>query len=222
MIANQTHDSAELLVFGDIGDDFMGGITAKAFHQELLSLGDMKNITVKINSGGGLAFDGIAMMNSIKAHPAKVTAEVMGLAASAASIVAMGADEIVMRKGSMMMVHLPFGLVLGNASDMRKQATILDQMTNELVAIYKTKTRKHANTILRMLEEETWMNGDEAVQNGFADRVVDAPSVKASVDPGRYSHCPADWMTNQSVAAKATIVDPWRSRAARRVESLAE
>lgn len=219
MIANRTDDAAELLVFGDIGDEFMGGITAKMFQEELKSLGDVKNINVKINSGGGLAFDGVSMRNSLLSHPAHVTVEVMGLAASAASIVAMGGDTVLMRSGSMLMIHLPFGLVLGTAEDMRKQAGILDQLTEELIKIYRAKTNKRDHTLRAMLTAETWMSGEQAVEEGFADKVVNAPAVKASLDPSRFLNCPREWLEGQA-ESKPKIADPWRSRAARRAESL--
>lgn len=220
MIANRTDDSAELLVFGDIGDEFMGGITAKMFQEELRSLGDVNEINVKINSGGGLAFDGIAMMNALKSHSARVVVEVMGLAASAASIVAMAGDEVRMRTGSMMMVHRPYGLVLGDADDMRKQASVLDLMTDELVKIYKAKTGKREHTLLAMLAAETWMSAEIAVAEGFADTVVKSPAVKASIEAGRFLNCPRELIEQQDKTDKPKLLNPWRRMAARRAEAI--
>ena len=219
MIANRTDDSAELAILGDIGDEFSGGVSDRMFHDELKSLGDVRNINITLNSGGGLAFSGVSIMNMLKSHPAYVTVEVVGLAASAASIIAMGADTVIMRKAAMMMVHLPFGLVIGNAEDMRKQANILDQLTNELVGIYKAKTGKRDHTILKLLQDETWMNGQQAVEMGFADKVIDTPGERANIEPGRYLHCPPE-VLEAAAAEKPKLSDPWRSRAARRAESL--
>lgn len=216
MITNRTDDVASMAILGDIGDEFSGGVSDRMFHDELKSLGDVRNINLTLNSGGGLAFSGVSIMNMLKSHPAYVTVEVVGLAASAASIIAMGADTVVMRKAAMMMVHLPFGLVLGNAEDMRKQAGILDQLTNELVSIYKAKTGKRDHTILKLLQDETWMNGTQAVDLGFADKVIDTPGERASIEPGRYFNCPKEFMAEQPAAKSLKLNDPWRLRMAQR------
>jgi ATP-dependent Clp protease protease subunit len=220
MIANRTDDSAELLVFGDIGSAFDGGVSAAMFQETLNSLKDAKSITIKVNSPGGIASDGVAMFNALRDHPAHTVVEIVGVAASAAHLLAMGANEIVMKRGSMAMMHLPWGMTVGNAADMRKTASVLDKLTDQIVSVYKSRSRKHDATILRMLEEETWFGPDEAVAAGFADRVDNEPAVKNKIQPGRYLNCPKDWLDEPEKAEPPKLLNPWRRMAARRVESI--
>lgn len=131
---------------------------------------DAKTVGVRINSIGGSAFGGVALYNALESHPGEVTSVVEGLAASAASLVAM-AGKTVMGKGSMMMIHSPSTIAMGNAAELRKTADVLDKVQDSLATIYTAKTGKSLDEVNGLLDDETWMTADEAVAAGFADAV---------------------------------------------------
>jgi ATP-dependent protease ClpP protease subunit len=161
-------------MFDIIGEDGWtgGGVTANRISAALRSIGN-RDITVRINSPGGDMFEGIAIYNLLRSHPAKVTVEVLGWAASAASIIAMAGDEIRMGLGSFMMVHNAWGVVIGNRHDMREAATLFDQFDAALADIYEARTGMERADIEQLMDTETFMTAAQAIENGFAD-IVDA------------------------------------------------
>lgn len=182
--------TGELLLYGPIGsDDGMGwlfdDVTPKTFHDELTALGDVNEIRVMINSPGGDVFAGQAIHSMLVRHPAAVTVLVDGLAASIASIVAMAGDTVVMPKNAMMMVHNPWTVALGDAREFRKLADTLDGIRDAMIAAYADKTGKSRAELLPILNAETWMTAQEAVDMGFADQIEEKKAVAASlVRPG--------------------------------------
>lgn len=158
-----------------IGEDYWSGtgVTANRISAALRSIGD-RAITVRINSPGGDMFEGIAIYSLLRAHPAKVTVEVLGWAASAASIIAMAGDEIRMGLGSFMMVHNAWGLVIGNRHDMREAASLFDQFDAAIADIYQARTGMARTDIEQLMDAETFMNPTQAIEYGFADAVDDA------------------------------------------------
>ena len=162
-------------IFDVIGEDFWtgSGVTANRISAALRSIGN-KDITVRINSPGGDMFEGIAIYNLLRAHPAKVTVEVLGWAASAASIIAMAGDDIRMGLGSFMMVHNAWGLVIGNRHDMRDAATLFDRFDAAIADIYQARTGMKRADIEQLMDAETFMTAAQAVEYGFADVVDDA------------------------------------------------
>ena len=167
-------------LFDVIGEDGWsgGGVTANRISAALRSIGN-KDITVRINSPGGDMFEGIAIYNLLRAHRAKVTVEVLGWAASAASIIAMAGDVIRMGLGSFMMVHNAWGLVIGNRHDLREAASLFEQFDAALADIYEARTGMDRVGIKRLMDAETFMTAAQAVEYGFADAVDDgvaAPS----------------------------------------------
>lgn len=128
------------------------------------------DVILRINSPGGEVFEGIAILNLLRAHKAKITAVVDGLAASAASVIAAGADETVMSPGTQMMIHSPWTITWGSAADLRKDADRLDGIELSLVEIYSAKAG--AKDWAALLAEETWMTAQETVDAGLADRVA--------------------------------------------------
>ncbi|TWG97012.1 Protease subunit of ATP-dependent Clp proteases [Ochrobactrum sp. J50] len=162
-------------MFDVIGEDGWtgGGVTASRISAALRSIGN-KDITVRINSPGGDMFEGIAIYNLLRAHPAKVTVEVLGWAASAASIIAMAGDVIRMGLGSFMMVHNAWGVVIGNRHDMREAASLFDEFDVALADIYHARTGMDRIGIERLMDAETFMTAAQAVEYGFADAVDDA------------------------------------------------
>ncbi|WP_193596080.1 head maturation protease, ClpP-related [Microbacterium sp. YJN-G] len=166
---------ATIRLYGPI-DSWGGfwGISAKDVGGVLDALPEsVSQIILRINSPGGHVFEGISIMNLLRAHRAKVTAVVDGLAASAASVIAVGADETVMSPGTQMMIHCTSTIVWGNAADMRKEAAVLEGLDRSLAEIYTTKAGEKDWATL--LEDETWMTAADAVTEGLADRVAVIP-----------------------------------------------
>lgn len=164
---------ATMRMYGPI-DSWGGywGISAKDVSAALNSLPDGVNeIRVRINSPGGDASEGMAILNMLRAHPAKVVAVVDGMAASAASFLAAGVDETVMSPGTQMMVHDASGLSLGQAKDMRKMAEALDSYSNSIASVYAGATGESVEDWRATMVAETWYTADEAVAAGLADRV---------------------------------------------------
>jgi ATP-dependent Clp protease protease subunit len=146
------------------------GVDTSALIAEMQQHLDAKTVGVRINSVGGSAFGGVALYNALQAHPGEVTSTVEGLAASAASLVAM-AGKTVMGRGAMMMIHSPSTIAIGNAAELRKTADVLDKVQDSLATIYTEKTGKSLDEVNGLLDDETWMTADEAVAAGFADVV---------------------------------------------------
>lgn len=179
---------ASISVFDVIGEDPWsgGGVTAKRVAGALRAIGN-KDISVKINSPGGDMFEGIAIYNLLRAHPAKVTVEVLGWAASAASIIAMAGDEIRMGTGTFMMVHNAWGVVVGNRHDMAEASDLFAGFDAAIADIYEARTGLKRAEIEKLMDAETFMGPSEAVKKGFADAVDEALAAKASnlkdIDP---------------------------------------
>jgi ATP-dependent protease ClpP protease subunit len=169
----------EILLYDEIGEDpwFGTGVSAKAFAEDLSAV-DTAEVHVRLNSPGGNVFEGIAMMNALRRHNAKVTVFVDGLAASAASIVAMGADEVVMSRQAELMIHDAWGVAIGNAKEMQTMADDLNRASDNLAAAYKDKAGGTVSDWREAMQAETWYSDKEAVAAGLADRVE--PSKTAS------------------------------------------
>lgn len=165
--------SAELLIYEVIGDDWMGGgMTAKRFHDELKSHGDAKEITVRINSPGGNVADGDAIYNALVRHPARVVVEIDGVAASAASYIAMAGDEIRIAENGIMMIHRAMSVTIGNTLDHAKAVDWLDKVDGTIAGIYSKRTGRRAETWLKMMSDETYFTAEEAVENKLATSIT--------------------------------------------------
>ena len=172
-------DTAEISIYDEIG---FWGVTAQSFSKDLKALGgNLKQINLHIHSPGGDVFDGIAIYNLLKNHPANVTVYIDGLAASMASVIAMAGDVVIMPENAMMMIHKPWGIQGGDADDMRKYADLLDKVENTLIPAYASKTGKTPEELAEMLTAETWLNGKECVEQGFADKLAEPLVAMASI-----------------------------------------
>lgn len=180
-IKAKADNTAEISIFDEIG---MWGVTAKDFIAELKKI-TAKQITLSINSPGGSVFDALAMYNALRSTGAEITGRVMGIAASAASLILMAADKRVMPANSFLMVHNPIGGAYGNAEDMREIADILDKIGASLVSTYVARTGKTEDEVRALLAAETWMTAAEAVELGFADEVEEALKIAATFDTDR-------------------------------------
>lgn len=173
-------ESIELRIEGDIVDDndvwmyewFGEPATApNAFKEELKAYKD-KDLTVWIDSYGGSVFAGASIYNALKEHKGKITVKVDGKAMSAASVIAMAGDEILMSPVAVMMIHNPLTAAYGNMHDLRKVADILDTVKESIINAYVEKTGRSRNKISQMMDDETWMSSNVAVKEGFADDVL--------------------------------------------------
>lgn len=181
---------AEIAIFDEIGG---WGITARQFAQELSSFRDISLIKLYIHSPGGDVFEGMAIYNLIRNHPARVEVEILGLAASMASVIAMAGDLVIMPENAMMMIHRPWGIQGGDADSMRRYANLLDQVEDNLISSYTNKTGIAADAIKTMLAAETWLTGTEAVEQGFADQLAQPLQMAASLTSKRieeFDHMP--------------------------------
>jgi HK97 family phage prohead protease len=166
-------DTATVLLFDEIGGSF--GVDATTFVEELDAI-TAATIKVRINSPGGSVFDAIAIYNALNHHEAQIVVYVDALAASAASIVAMAGDEVVMMPGSQLMIHDASALEDGNAADMAKMSTFLDRQSENLADLYRRRAGGDTAQWRDLMRAETWMFADEAVESGLADRVEPAPA----------------------------------------------
>jgi ATP-dependent protease ClpP protease subunit len=184
----QSDGTLELLIYEELGENWWtgGGITAKTVKDQIDQAGNYSKIVIRINSPGGDAFEGIAIYNVVRAQKKPVEVRVDGIAASAASIVAMAGDEIVMGPNAMMMIHNAWGMAVGNAADMRQMAGALDKISGAIAQTYVTKTQKTIADIQSMMDAETWLTAQECVQDGFATHIVsDKPGDAAALAMAR-------------------------------------
>lgn len=193
-----------LSIFDDIG---AYGVSAKDFINQLNSINGGE-VSVEINSPGGDVFAGLAIHNSLRACGKTVNVKVMGLAASAASLIAMAGDSIEMPENTFMMVHNPWGFAMGNADEMRSTADVLDKIGASLVSTYAKRTGKSDDEITALLNAETWMTAQEALDAGFATKVTPALAVNASFDVERLPENVRAAFFAQAPAVKAQKDEP--------------
>lgn len=182
-VNNLGNDTAEVVLYGDIG---VWGVTASSVKAELDAI-SASRITLRIHSYGGDGLEGVAIKNVLKSHPAYVTAIVDGVAASAASLIAVaGADELVMSENSELMVHKAWIWPdAGEADDLRKLADRLDQVNENYASAYSAKAGGAPADWLELMAAETWFSAEEAVQVGLADRVLkESAPVEAALPAG--------------------------------------
>ena len=165
-----------------------GPVGFKTFDDEGFTVNDVTaaladvdgDVTVKINSGGGAAFDGIAIHSLLKQHDGKVTTVAQGIAASAASIIFMAGDERVMADGALLMIHDASGLTMGTEADHMQAGKVLGKLSNQLAGIYARATHRGIDVERAAMREETWLDGGEAVDAGFATESTDTGAAEAS------------------------------------------
>jgi|TARA_Y100000004_G_scaffold33021_1_gene34898 ATP-dependent Clp protease protease subunit len=192
-INNKAAKAADIYIFDEIGNY---GVTAKQFISDIKNLKG-KPINLRINSLGGDVFDGMAMYNVIKRREAKTTVFIEGIAASIATIIALGADKIVMAENSLFMIHNAWGGTMGDAKDMRKTAETLEKISAELTDIYSKKTGLSNKVIKGMMDEETWLNADEAYDLGFVDVISDSIKVAAKYDVSKFKNITQEEIQNK-------------------------
>lgn len=179
----------DLFIDGEIASEYSwwstgGEVIARRFRQRLSQCGD---VTVYINSPGGDVFAGAEIYTALREHKGKVVVKVSGIAASAASLIAMAGDEVLMSPVAYMMIHDPWTYAMGNAREMEKQAAVLREIGEGLVVAYTTKSGKSRDEITEMLADETYMNAQRCVDEGFADGILYEDGAAQSAVPARAS-----------------------------------
>ncbi|MCA2501773.1 Clp protease ClpP [Staphylococcus xylosus] len=185
----KTQNKGEIYIYGDIVSSKWDetDVTAVDFKNELNQLGDVSEIDVHINSAGGNVFEGHAIYNMLKMHKAKVNIYVDALAASIASVIAMSGDTIFMHKNSFMMIHNSWIMTLGNSKDLRQTADLLDKTDQSSNNAYLDKaTNLSEEELKQLLEAETWLTADEALEKGLADEILGASEIAASISKDSY------------------------------------
>lgn len=164
-----------ITMFDVIGEDFWsgGGITAKGVAAQLRAIGD-RAVEVQINSPGGDMFEGIAIYNVLREHQQPITIKVMGMAASAASIIAMAGDTVEIGAASFIMIHNCWVLAMGNRHDMRETADFLEPFDAAMVEVYAARSGQKADEIAKWMDAETFMSGSQAIERGFANTLLSA------------------------------------------------
>jgi ATP-dependent Clp protease, protease subunit len=174
---------AVITMFDIIGEDYWsgGGITAKKVAAQLRAIGD-RPVEVQINSPGGDMFEGIAVYNVLREHPQDVTVKVMGMAASAASIIAMAGDRIEIGAASFLMIHNCWVLAIGNRHDMAETSAWLAPFDQAMADVYALRSGQDAKACAAWMDAETFMSGSVAVERGFADALLAADQVTNDED----------------------------------------
>jgi ATP-dependent Clp protease protease subunit len=162
----------ELYLHGDVGDSFWGeGFTSQQVIMALAEHGRDHDLKVHINSGGGFATEGAAIYALLSSHRGHKTIYVEGIAASAASLIAMAGDDVVMRDGSIMMIHDPAGFTMGNSKEHAKQIEALEALANTYADVYATRAGIEIEEARQHMTDEVWLKPEDAVSMGYADRV---------------------------------------------------
>ncbi|MFN6816769.1 head maturation protease, ClpP-related [Proteus mirabilis] len=157
-----------------VGEDYWGeGVTAKRISAALRAIGE-QDIVVNLNSPGGDMFEGLAIYNLLRAHSGKVTVNILGIAASAASIIAMAGDEIKMGRGAFLMIHNCWAMGVGNRHDFAKLAHDLAPFDASMTDIYVARSGQSSDVVSQMMDNETYISASEAIEKGFADSLLSA------------------------------------------------
>jgi len=186
---NISESEAELLLYGNIASqkpwwDEGDTVTPKQFADDLRNLGTKSNIAVRINSVGGDVFAAHAIFTQLRTNPANITVIVDGIAASAATIVAMAGDTVKMPSNALFMIHDPLVALWGyyNTSDFEKFIATLETVKESIIASYLNRTSLDRETLSQMMRDESWMTAEEALENGFIDEIIASSDMQAAVN----------------------------------------
>ena len=197
---------AEVLIYDEIG---AYGVSAKGFLAELGALPDDAPIDLRLNSPGGSVFDAVAIYNALTRHAGTITVWIDGIAASAASYIAIAGYEIVVPEDAFLMFHDPSGIVMGTAADMRDMAGTLDKIAASMTRGYAAKSGKPEAQIAALMASETWFDASDALDLGLATRMAEPVRIAASFDIARFHNAPpvlAELITEQGAAIGDDIV----------------
>ena len=206
-------DTVELVMYDDIGPSWAGMIGAKGIAQQLQAAGSkVKTIVARINSPGGSIVEAMGIYETLKKHPANVRVEIDGLAASAASWIAMAGDEIVIAEHGLVMIHDPMGVTMGSADDHLKTAEVLETMKTSIVGVYAARTGQPADVIAQWMTDEKWMDAAEAVSLGFADKQSANKGKPYNWNPDVHQFRNAPEQLRRPVEAQPTAEENFKAR----------
>jgi ATP-dependent Clp protease protease subunit len=188
--AANSGDELTIYCYDDIGPEWLGLISAETIAPELDNFNGSK-INVRINSPGGDVDQALAIYNALVRHGAVVHTHIDGMAASAASYVAMAGDTITIADNGLLMIHNAWISTSGNKEDLAKTITVLEKIDGILRSAYAGRSGQTQATIKSWMSAETWFTGSEAVAAGLADQVGTEFSARASIAPGRYKRTPS-------------------------------
>lgn len=176
--AADKEDERTISVYDVIGHDYWTGegVTAKRISGALRALGKGA-ITVNVNSPGGDMFEGLAIYNLLREHDGEVTVKVLGLAASAASVIAMAGDKVQIARAGFLMIHNAWVMAVGNRHDLSDLAATLKPFDDAMAGIYAARTGKDAKAMAKLMDSETWIGGETAIEDGFADELLPSDQV---------------------------------------------
>jgi ATP-dependent protease ClpP protease subunit len=200
-------------IYDVIGPSWLGMIDAKSVARAIKDAGDVTKIDVHINSPGGDVWEGLAIHNMLKDHEAKVNVKVDGVAASSASVIAMAGDTVTIPKNALFMIHNPWTFAMGYESDLRKTADVLAKHKTAIIESYKAKTTKSDEEISKLMDDETWFTGAEAVEAGFADKTSAEISVSKTASAhneitAMYRHAPSNFSPLAALASGTAAKEP--------------
>ena len=193
---------AEVLIYDEIG---AYGVTAKGFLAELGALPDGVPIDLRLNSPGGSVFDAVAIYNALQRHDGEITVWIDGIAASAASYVAMAGDEIVMPENAFLMIHNPSGVVMGTSAEMREMAATMDKIAGSMIRGYAARSGRSEEEITALMAAETWFDAEAAIATGLATRMVEPVRIAANFDIASFHNAPPALV--KATADQATTAD---------------
>jgi ATP-dependent Clp protease protease subunit len=180
----------DAIVSDEIEAEWYGGVAPQSFVKALREI-DADTIHLRINSPGGSVFAARAIETALREHKAKVVAHIDGLAASAATFIAMAADEIVMAPGALFMIHKAWTVSFGNADDLRTEAALLEKIDGTLAETYAARSGKEASAMMDLMAAETWFTAQEAVDAGLVDKIAETESkAKAAWNLSAYDKAP--------------------------------
>jgi ATP-dependent protease ClpP protease subunit len=223
-IVAKSATKAELVIYAGIGQDFWNDgsmISAKAVSDELKKLdASVTQLDIRLNSPGGDVFDGIAIYNRLKQWKGKKTVYIDGLAASIASIIALAGDEIIIGEGALYMVHLPWTFAMGNRMELDNTVSRLMDVEEQMISIYSKKTGMSRAEVKALLEAETWMDAEQAIEQGFVDsKMAESEPIAASAMGSKwFAKAPKKFNSETGAinAAKDELVKKIREKIARK------
>ena len=179
----ESNPEAKTITFRGFVGDYDNGISADDF-RAVLAEHEGQDVTIHLNSEGGSVTDGLSIFNAISQHDGKVTVHIDALAASIATVICCAADKVIMNSNAKFMIHRAWTAAMGNCVEFRKMANIMEMLDGDIADVYENRTGIAKEELLAMMDEETWLNAEEALANKFVDQIHDVskPRAEAKVD----------------------------------------
>lgn len=213
IVKNEEKNEADIIMYGSIGSEkYWDDICDVEIKEQLATISDVETINLYINSPGGSVFAAVAIGNALKAHKAKVVAYIDGIAASAATIITSACDIVKMPKNALFMIHNPWSFAIGEQKDMEKEAQILSKAKEAIIETYLNKANVDKEKLSELMNEETWLNAEEAKEYGFVDEIIEDETKISNVgnilivnsmafDISNFSNLPSGIRTQKSLNA---------------------